>query len=305
MFDWNDLKFFLAVAREGSTLAASRRLKVSQATVSRRITLFEEALCVTLFSRHASGYKLTARGEALLPLAEAVETEAGRFAAGLEAERRRLSGRVLLTTVESAAASWVIPALAALRQTNPGIEVEVIATDQNLDLARGEADFAIRFGDRPQDETLIARHLAELDECFYAPHDLVARLGRPADYAGLSVYPIVTDSRLRDSRFIRWYADNVPGAQIVQRVNSLSALIASVRAGIGGALLPTMIGDSLRGVVRLLPPIPELTTSCWLVTTDQARRQPHVRRVIDTVVDFVERSPSLAGPDAGHTALAG
>lgn len=68
MFDWNDLKFFLAVARDGSTLAASRRLKVSQATVSRRVTLLEEVLGVELFARHASGYVLTARGEALVRL---------------------------------------------------------------------------------------------------------------------------------------------------------------------------------------------------------------------------------------------
>jgi DNA-binding transcriptional LysR family regulator len=302
MFDWNDLKFFLAVAREGSTLAASRSLKVSQATVSRRITLFEEQLGVELFARHASGYVLTARGEALLPLAEGVQAEVARFAAGLAAESRRLSGAVKLTTVESAAGTWVIPALARLRESHPGIEVEVISTDRNLDLASGEADVAIRFGSAPSGDTLIARRLAELQETAYANRELVTRLGRPASAAELARYPLISDGGVR---FDAWLEREVPEGRIVQRVNSISGVLASVKAGIGAALLPCMIGDGARSLVRLMPPIPELTTDCWLVTTDQARRQPHVRAAIDAVVAHIEAVSALPGPDPEGSIQAG
>jgi DNA-binding transcriptional LysR family regulator len=303
MFDWNDLKFFLSVARAGSTLAASRTLKVSQATVSRRITLFEEALCVELFARHASGYVLTARGQAMLPLAEAVEAEAARFAAGIEAENRRLSGRVKLTTVESAVSGWVIPALARLRESHPGIEVEVIASDANLDLPSGEADVAIRFGSQPSGDTLIVRRLTELQETVYASRELVTRLGRPANAADLSRYPLVAD--VTASRFTAWFEREVPAGRVVQRVNSISGLLASLKTGIGAALLPCMIGDGARSLVRLMPPIPELTTDCWLVTTDQARRQPHVRAAIDVVVAHIETVSALPGPDPEESILAG
>jgi DNA-binding transcriptional LysR family regulator len=295
MFDWNDLKFFLAVARDGSTLAASRTLKVSQATVSRRITLFEEAVGVELFARHASGYALTARGEAILPLAEAVEAEAARFAAGIEAENRRLSGRVKLTTVESAVSGWVIPALARLRESHPGIEVEVIANDRNLDLASGEADVAIRFGQQPTGDTLIVRRLTALQETVYASRELVTRLGRPANAADLSRYPLVAD--VNASRFNNWLTREVPEGRVVQRVNSISGLLASLKTGIGAALLPCMIGDGARALVRLMPPIPELTTDCWLVTTDQVRRQPHIRATIDAVVSHIELINAQPGPD--------
>ena len=302
MFDWNDLKFLLAVARDGSTLAASRSLKVSQATVSRRITLFEEVLGVELFSRHATGYVLTARGAALLPLAEGVETEVARFAAGLAAESRRLSGTVKLTTVESAAGNWVIPALARLRESHPGIEVELITSDKNLDLAHGEADIAIRFGSRPEGDTLIVRRLTELEETVYASRELVTRLGRPVNAADLARYPLVVDTAVR---FRDWFEREVPDGRIVQRVNSISGLLASVKSGIGAALLPCMIGDGARSLVRLMPPIPELTTDCWLVTTDQARRQPHVRAAIDAVVAHIEHVSAQPGPDPEEVAQAG
>lgn len=305
MINWNDLRFFLAVARTGSTLAASRQMRFSQATVSRRVTELEAQLGVQLFARSASGYSLAARGEALLPMAEAVELAVERFGHAVDAETRRISGRVRLTTVESAVNNWVIPALRVLREEHPDIEVDVITTDTNLDLARGEADVAIRFGTRPDQEALIVRHLIELEECFYASRELVTKLGRPVDYADVARYPLVSDSIDRTGRFSRWIAENVPEGRIVQRVNSLSGIVAGVRAGIGAAVLPSIMGDDLRGLVRLLPPIAELSTPCWMVTTDAARSQPHVRALIDQVVaqiQIVSARVSQAGDDAALSA---
>lgn len=298
MLDWNDLRFFLAVAREGSTLAASKSLRVSQATVSRRITVFEEAVGAELFARGPAGYTLSQRGSAIVPLAEAVEAAVGAVTDTIAAQTRRLSGEVRLTTVESAANSWVIPALKRLHASHPEIAVEIITTDSNLDLARGEADLAIRFGDRPTQDALIARHLTDLQECFYVSRELVVEHGRPSDYADLARYPLVGNSPSRVGFGNEWIAANVPGARIVQRVNTLSGIISSVRAGLGAALLPCLIGDQLNDLVRLTVPIPELSTACWLVTTDAARRQPHIRAVIDAVVAEIERSTQRRKPDA-------
>jgi DNA-binding transcriptional LysR family regulator len=294
MFDWNDLRHFLAVARTGSTLAASKQLKVSQATVSRRVTMLEEALGTPLFARSASGYVLTPRGRAVLPAAEAVEAAVIAFDEGVKAESRRLSGEVRLTTVESAANAWVIPALKRLHASHPGISVEIVTSDVNLDLARGEADVAVRFGARPTQESLVARHLTDLEECIYATRELAVELGRPVDYADLARYPLVGNSGSRVGFSNGWIEANVPGARIVQRANTLSAIISSVRAGIGAAIMPCLIGDDMKGLVRLIPPIPELSTPCWLVTTDAARRQPHVRAVIDCVVAQIEATTQRA-----------
>ena len=303
MFDWNDLRFVLAVARTGSTLGASRQLGVSQATISRRIGVIEEAIGIQLFVRRATGYSLTPRGTLLLPLAEQAEAAIERFAHGAEAETRRLSGRVKVTTVESAANAWVIPAIAGLRECHPDVEVEIIASERYLDLAGGEADVAIRFGQKPSQEALIVRQLADLEQCFYASRELVAKLGRPADYAGIAAYPLIGDGTDNNTRLGRWLADNVPDARIAHRNNSTSGIVASVRAGLGAAVLSCIMGDDLQGLVRLMPPIPEFLTPCWLVTTDAARRQPHVRAAIDHIVANVARSTRSAGPE--DKALAG
>jgi len=287
MLDWNDLRYFLAVARTGSTLAASRQLKVSQATVSRRITTLEQVIGVEIFSRQPSGYSLTQRGELLLPAAEAVEESILAFSHQVALETRRVSGTVRLTTVESAANAWVIPALAQLRMRCPDVRVEIITTDDNLDLGRGEADLAIRFGNRPTEETLIVRHLTDMEESFYAGHELVAQLGMPECLSDLARYPLVTT--MDDTSFINnWVSTHLPDAEIAHRTNRLSSIIASVRAGIGASILPCLMGDDIRHLVRLVPPIAELTTPGWLVTTDQARRQPHVRAVIDFIVGQIQ-----------------
>lgn len=287
MLDWNDLRYFLAVARTGSTLAASKQLKVSQSTVSRRITALEEALEVKLFVRRPSGYELTPRGEAVLPAAQDVETAMAAFSDGIEAETRRLTGTVRVSTVESAANKWVIPAIAVLREHHPDIQVEMISSDHYVDLARGEADFAIRFGPRPTEETLVARHLFDMLESVYASKVLVDRHGLPDGIADLARYPMI-GSTSENSFNNAWILENIQGAQIAQRASSMSTVMASIQSGLGAAILPCIMGDAEPDFVRLVPPIEEMTTPGWMVTTDIARRQPHIRVVIDAVIEQIQ-----------------
>lgn len=289
MFDWNDLRYFLAVARTGSTLAAARQLKVSQSTVSRRITALEDMIGVKLFVRKHSGYSLTPRGESVLPAAESVEAAALSFSNSVAAEARRVAGNVRLTTVESAANAWIIPTLGLLNARYPELQLEIVTSDENLDLARGEADVALRFGRKPTEETLIVRHLVDMQEAFYAHEKLVAKIGRPESLEDMIRYPLVM-SMDQGGTIGRWLSENFPDAQVAHRANTLSSIITSVRAGIGASILPCLMGDDTRGLVRLLPPIAELTTPGWMVTTDDARRQPHIRALIDFVVEQIQLS---------------
>ena len=295
MLDWNDLTYFLAVARTGSTLAASKQLKVSQSTVSRRVTTLEDVLGVKLFVRKSSGYSLTPRGESVLPAAESVESAILSFSDSIAAEARRIAGTVRLTTVESAANAWVIPALGLLRARYPELRVEIMTSDQNLDLSRGEADVAIRFGPKPTEETLIVRHLIDMQESFYASEELVSKLGMPKNIDEMARYPLVTSVDL-ESGINRWLAEHLPNGEIAHRLNTLSNIITSVRSGIGAAVLPCLMGDDTHGLVRLVPPILELTTPGWMVTTDEARRQPHIRTVIDFVVEQIQISIARRPP---------
>jgi DNA-binding transcriptional LysR family regulator len=290
MLDWNDLRYFLAVARTGSTLAASRTMKVAQATVSRRVSVLEEALGTPLFVRSPSGYTLSVRGEAMLPHAEAVEREVEALQNYVDAEGRRLSGAVRLTTVESAANVWLMPALAAFRARHPAVVAEIIVDDRALDLARGEADIAIRFGNPPQDDSLAIRRIIELRESVYAHREMVDQLGMPDSYEGLVRYPFIGFSGPGVGQIDRWIATLGPDMQIVHRANTLSSVIAAVRAGMGAAVMPCLIGDTHSNLIRLFPPITELTTPGWLITTNAARQQPHIRALLDFIADFVKQS---------------
>src|SRR5687767_9090962 len=144
MFDWNDLKPFLAVARSGTTLAAARRLRVSQPTVVRRIAALEQATGTTLFDRRRTGYALTETGRDMLPLAEAAEAAMERIEESLASRSRRLAGSIRVTAAEPLANLFLAPAVVAFRRTHPDVEVQLLLCDEFLDLARGEADVALR-----------------------------------------------------------------------------------------------------------------------------------------------------------------
>ncbi len=290
MFDWNDLRYFLAVARTGSTMAASRDLKVSQATVSRRIGVLEAAVGTPLFVRKPSGYTLTPRGTAVLTEAELVEHSVLAFSAAIAAESRRLTGVVRLTTVEVLANDRIIPALPRFRTSHPDIQVEILTTDQYLDLVRGEADVAVRFGSRPDQDTLIIRHLLNLEETIYATRGLVDQFGIPASLAEIGSYPYVIIGTPQGLAFHdAWLGQIAPDLKIAHKASSMSALTASVKAGLGAAVLPCIQADSEPDLVRLFDPIPELMTPCWLVTTDAARRQPHIRAVMDFIIELFDQ----------------
>ncbi len=141
MLDWNDLKYFVAVARHGSTLAAARALKVNQSTVQRRLAELERRVGQPLVRRHPTGYRLTEFGEALLPHAQRIEQAVQVFEEQVEVSRREATGVVRVTCPEPLAVRITnSPLLERFRARYPGIEVEFAMSDRYLDLSKGEAD---------------------------------------------------------------------------------------------------------------------------------------------------------------------
>lgn len=144
MFDWNDLKAFLAVARGGSTLAASKALAVNQTTVARRIESLEAALSLKLFERGQSGSRLTEAGRDLLAEGEKVERAALNFDSRAKAHQRGMAGSIRITCIEILANMAVTPAIGEFRRQHPEVQVDLMVTDQALDIEAGEADIAVR-----------------------------------------------------------------------------------------------------------------------------------------------------------------
>lgn len=280
--DWNDLRYLLAVARTGTTLAAARGLRVSQSTVARRIAALEAALSLTLFDKRPAGYALTEAGEALLPQAEAVEAAAAAFADQAAARQRVLSGTVRLTTNDVLAGTFLMQAMRDFRATYPGIRLEIITANRHLGLEAGEADVALRAGAAPTQPGLVGRRIAEDSWSVYCARAHAERHGVPRCVADLAAHPFVTvDETAYPGPLTAWVARNVPAESIALRPDSVGGVLAAIRSGLGVGLMSDFVAtgnpDLLRCFDPGLPPHYEI----WLLTHERLRHAPHVRAVLD------------------------
>jgi DNA-binding transcriptional LysR family regulator len=277
-YDWNDLRHFLAVARTGSTLAAARLLKVNQTTTARRIEALETALGVQLFERRQRGYRLTEAGTEILAGAERVEGEAETLARLLEQRSRRLAGVVRVTTNEAFANMVLTPCLSDFAALYPHVRVEVTVSDRRLDVLRGEADVALRAGARPDEIGLVGKRLADIRWSVYCSRDYAARRGAPDRPEALSEHLVIGGAdALANIPGMRWLERWAAGAEMLNRSNSLSNVMAAMKAGLGVSALPCMMGDRDPDLVRCMPPVTELDADLWLVVREPMKDLPHVR----------------------------
>ncbi|SNS12384.1 transcriptional regulator, LysR family [Sphingomonas laterariae] len=282
MIDWNDLRYFLAVAHSGSTLAAGRTLGVSQTTAARRVAALEAGLGLLLFERRQAGYALTAAGEALLAQAEAVETAAMGFADAAAAYNREVSGTVRLTTQELYAVTVLAPILRDLHAAHPGIRIELDTSDEVRDLGAGGADVALRSADRPTGGGLAGRRVADDMWTVYCSRDYAARHGRPTRRRELAGHPFIGGGGPGVWRVYRaWLERSGLEGQVAMHHDSETGLLSAIRSGIGLAVLPCFMAEGEADLVRCLDPMPGEARGLWLLTHERVRHTPRVRAVMD------------------------
>ena len=283
-YDWNDLRHFLAVARAGSTLAASRELGVSQTTVARRLEALEHALVAKLFERLPGGYQLTRQGRAALELAERVEREAQAFAALFPTAGRRLSGPVKVTSNDILAQAFVAPALTRLRRTHPDIAVELIVSDRRLDLVRGEADLALRAGSIPDEATLAGQKLPHMAWAVYCSAAYAAQHGAPASTGDLAGHAVVLGSAVAAIiPAVMWLERVSQAAGQITRGSSLAGMTGSLKAGMGLSVLPRALGDADPDLVLCFAPDVVFDENIWLTYPTGLRGEPRVRRIVEAI----------------------
>lgn len=285
MFDWNDVRHFLAVARGGSTLAAAKTLGVNQTTVARRIEALEAALGLKLLERGQAGSRLTEAGEALRLDAEKLERAADGFNTQAQAYQRGMAGVIRVTANESVANSAMAPAIAEFRAQFPAVKVELIVSDHFLDLEKGEADIAMRGFTQVKDSALVGRKLVDVEWGFYASYDYVLRHGAPSGPHELGDHALVGGEReLENMAPMRWMAANAPDSAIQFRSNNLTNLMHSLKAGLGVGPLPAVVGDPERGLVRCFGPLPDFPSSIWILTRPDLKDVPRIRAFMDFVI---------------------
>jgi DNA-binding transcriptional LysR family regulator len=299
--DWNDVRFFLAVAREGTLARAGLVLAVDQTTVGRRIAALEERLSASLFDRSTGRFVLTDAGRRMVLSAERMEEAALELPAHAAADGERCAGTVRIATTEALAERFVIPAIRDVQARHPAVNVVIATAWARVDLRRGDADLAVRMI-RPTDPRLALRKLADMSLRLYASDDYVARCGVPQSLAG---HPLIgyEDALRSGHAFTNLTTD---GGRPALQTNSGRVLVAAAIAGIGIAQLSSFIGDAIPQLVPVLPML-DKPYSVWLVLPQAKRRVPAIRVVSEAIVASFKRhqggsslaSESTAGASEG------
>lgn len=296
-FDWDDLKYFLAVARQGSTLAASRVLGVDQSTVQRRVAELERRLGRELVKRQPTGYRLTDFGVTMLAQAEHVEGAIAAFEQAVTSARDDVTGVVRVSCPEPIVHRLAPSSLLErFHAVYPGLSVEFVISDHYVNLLKGEADVALRSGDTDDGE-LIGRKIGDSYWGVYASQRYIEQHGRPASVDELEQHALVgLDDSMAKHRAAVWLRRVAPAGRVVARNNSILGLLYSAKAGIGLSALPTAIGDAESDLVRVLGPIDDLTRIWRVLAAPDKRHAPRVAAFFDFVADEIEAlRPILTG----------
>ena len=294
---WDDLRIFLAVAREGSISGAAKRLAVQHSTVSRRLRALEESLATPLLERKTSGYELTGAGEALRLSASKIEAQILAFEGALGGRESGVSGELKVTAINNMASSILMPMFTRFSANYPQIELHVQVSNKFVRLAERDADIAIRLTNAPTD-TLIGTRLVTVASTVYGARDYCADV-----QAGLAVKKWLG---IECCGFhMSWTKEACPEHEHNFFVDDTLLTVAALREGAGLAYLPCFMGDSDPALVRFCPPERQHDLGLWLLCHRDLRRTQRVRlfrehmlRGVAEVADLFEgRAPMKVPPE--------
>lgn len=263
--NWDDLRFLVVIGREGTLAGAARTLKVDQTTVARRLRALEDALAAPLFERHDGRWQPTTVGSQVLERAARIEEDVAGLTRLADTASQAVSGTVRITSVSAILADWLAPRLPDLYARHPGLDVELVASNDNLSVARREADIAIRLA-RPEHGDFLIQKLADIGFAVYRAQTAASGSDDWLSYA----------DELAHTPEMRWLAPQLAGRRVRLRSNSLDTLRQATVAGVGQAVLPCYLGDATPGLIRMSGAAPVLTRELWQLIHPDARQQARV-----------------------------
>jgi DNA-binding transcriptional LysR family regulator len=289
-FDWTLVRSFLSVLDAGSVMGGARRLGMQQPTVSRHLAELEAQLDAALFERTGRGVVPTAQALAIADAARQMQDGAHALRRALVRGREATTGTVRLTTSEVAAAYLLPPLLAELAEAEPGISVELVASNQITNLLRREADIAVRMV-RPEQSSLVARKLADLPIVAAAHQRYLERAGTPRQPADLAGHRLIGYDR--DETIVKGFAGMgfpMRREQFALRTDHPLAYGRLVAAGAGIGFVAAYNLRHWPGVVPVLPMLQIPPLPCWLAVHREIRSSRIVRRVFDFLAESIPRS---------------
>ncbi|MFT5395077.1 MAG: DNA-binding transcriptional LysR family regulator [Gammaproteobacteria bacterium] len=284
-FDWNRARAFLVTAEEGSLAAAARALDMTQPTLGRQVAALEQEIGVDLFNRRGRGLELTPNGMKLVEHVRAMGDAANRFSLSATGKSDIIEGNICITTTEYLATFILPPMIQKLRQSEPGIEIEIISTNEESNLNRREADIAIR-SFRPSQPELIVKKLFDAKAHLYAATTYLQRLGNPKSIAELNSANFIDIEKsgrllsLLNAQGFNLSENNFP---VITKSHIVQWELVKQGVAITGTL--EQIGDSEPLVERVVVPgLAPITAEVWIVTHKELRTNRRVRRVFDFLV---------------------
>ena len=277
--NWDDLRYSLAVVREGSVTAAARKLGVNHTTVSRRVTALEEQLNATLFDRSTAGWLLTPFGESILKAVQKMDEEVHSISRLAMADRKELSGKIRVTAVDVSIQRMLLPGLRRFMRDHPEITIELIASDISFNLAVHEADIAFRATNEPPPNVLGTR-VGNFALSIYATPDLIEQHAADPDSVGALTW--AGAGPMPD-----WLTKHFPTMSIRSTYNSLSVAFDLVRNGLGFAMLPCGLGDAAHELRRVKPGFKEPGMDFWVLSHIDLRTTARLRIFRDFMLEQI------------------
>lgn len=293
-FDWTLVRSFLAALEHGSLLGAARSLGASQPTIGRHIAELESQLAVALFERTGRGLKPLAMALKLADSARAMEAGANQLQRHVSGAEHVVSGTVRITASQSVACVLLPPLLAKMRQLLPGVQVELVSSNEVSNLLRREADIAIRMVP-PDQSSLVAKRIGKVTLGVYAHRDYLQHAGTPRDPGQLLGHALIGGDKNQD--VIRGFAAmgySVEREQFSFRSDDLMAQWHAVRSGVGIGFVSDYLARNDVDVVALLPRLKIPPLPVWLAVHREIRTNKRIRAVYDFLSEAVAHS--LAKP---------
>lgn len=293
MYDWNDLRYFLELSRQGKLVRAAARLHVDHTTVSRRITALEKQLDVRLFDKSPSGYQLTDAGLRLLPLAEEIETASNRLYQDIAGKDARLGGTVRVATPEALGSQVIARQVTEFRRQHPDIEIELVAETRRTSLSKREADIAISFS-RPESGRLIAWKLCDYRLRLYAARSYLARRAPITGIEDLGLHDFVSYiDDLIEMPELRFFDNTIKNANVVFRSTNVSAQFNAILDGIGLGLVHCFMAAREPRLAVVLPDKISVERTYWLLVHEDLRQVARVDAVCRFLTDILSRETRL------------
>jgi len=279
ILNWDEFRLVKAVAEARSLGGAAQILGVNHSTIFRRLVAIETAVGAKLFERSRSGYEPTPAGDEMVDLARSMGESIKEFERRVAGRDLKPSGELRVTTIDAFAVYLLPEILMRFSTANPEVKVELAITDQLLNLARREADVAIRATNKPTD-TLVGRRVGVLRWCVYAPKRLYDELGAKACMEGSFVG---FGDAWAATRGRRWLDARVSVERQSVKMNSTVAMGHAAAAGVGSALLPCLVGVRHPDLIAISEPIADLDVDMWILTHADLRYSARIRAFMDFV----------------------